>query len=325
MILQTPYAPPPRWQYNAHLQTIAPNRLRKKPPIAYTRSRIHTPDGAHLSLDWSKLPGNNHKLAILTHGLEGSSDRMYMLGMAHTFNDLGFDVLAWNTRSCDGAWVPNHRLYFHGEIDDIHLVTTHACQQGYTQIVMVGFSMGASITLKYLGTHGANILPAIKAGVTFSCPAELGDCARYMDNPQNRIYKRLFLTTMKAKVQRIAAENPGIGLPVQKLKQVRSWYDFDDWFSAPLWNFTNADALYAAGSANRFVEGITVPTLLVNAANDPMLPLSCMPFGQAQSHQYFHFEQTAHGGHVGFSTRQSKLRMWSEIRAAAFVNEIVGI
>lgn len=306
----------PRWQFNGHLQTLAPGILRRVKGIDYQRERIETPDGDFLDLDW--LLHGNPRLVILTHGLEGSSAGQYIRGTARHFVQNGWDALAWNCRSCSGEMNRRFRMYHHGDTEDIDTVVRHALETGrYETVVLVGYSMGGNITMKYFGTKGADLAPEIKAGVAFSSPCDIAAGSDALDRWDNYIYKKRFMAFLERKMHLKNQQFPG-KLDVSKLKDVRRWHDFDEWFSAPICGYATAAEFHRNASAKNFLAGIRVPTLLVNAVNDPILTPECFPTEIAETHPYFYFELSPGGGHCGFRARGDRESSWSERRALEF-------
>ena len=166
------YQNPPFYQFNGNLQTIIPSFTRRFPNVIYERERLTLSDGDFVDLDW--IDDGNDQLVILTHGLEGNSQRHYILGAAKFFANRKWDVLAWNCRSCSGEINKMPRLYHHGEIEDFDEVIRHAIQKkDYKKIVLIGYSMGGSITLKYLGVNANRLPKAIVKGIAFSAPCKL--------------------------------------------------------------------------------------------------------------------------------------------------------
>ena len=314
-LLDSAYPGPPFWQANGHLQTIAPGVLRRVTGVQYTRERITTADGDFLDLDWIR---NGHKrLAVLTHGLEGNSERQYIRGTAKLFAQHGWDVLAWNCRSCSGEMNRAFRMYHHGDTEDIGAVIRHALTGGaYRTVVLVGYSMGANITMKYLGVSGAQAPAEIAAAAVFSAPCDLESGAEVLDRWDNAFYRRRFLRALAGKIRHKDAQYPG-RLELDRLSAVRRWRDFDEWFSAPICGYRDAADFYRNASAKNFIDGIRVPTLLVNAANDPILTPECMPADIARRHAFFHFEQPPAGGHCGFMQPNDAFS-WAERRALEF-------
>jgi predicted alpha/beta-fold hydrolase len=285
--------------------------------VAYQRERISTPDDDFLDLDW--LRHGNRRLVVLTHGLEGSSKRSYIRGAAKFFSQNNWDVLAWNCRSCSGEMNRAFRLYHHGDIDDIGTVVNHTLQSGsYETIALVGYSMGANITMKYLGVLGEKAPSQISAAAVFSAPCDLESGAEVLDRWENAFYRYRFLRALIQKIRVKDAQFSG-KLDLSKLREVRRWRDFDEYFSAPICGYRDAADFYKNASAKNFIAGIRIPTLLVNAQNDPILTPACMPVELARAHPFFYFEMPKHGGHCGFLSRGDEFA-WSERRALEFVS-----
>ena len=319
LLTTSTYKAPPFYLFNGHLETIIPSIFRKIEGIAYQRERLELADGDFLDLDW--LTQNSNKLIIVTHGLEGNSDRHYVKGCVKLFYENGWDALAWNCRSCSGEMNRNLRMYHHGEIEDIQTVMEHAIsKQAYKEIYLIGFSMGGNITLKYLGVHGENIPKQLKGAVTFSAPCDLTSSAALLDAPQSLFYKRKFYRKLVKKMRIKAEQYPGV-IDINQLAAIKSWRDFDELFSAPLNGFKDAQAFYDQASSINYIEGIQIPTLLVNAQNDPILTKECSPVSIARSHPFFYLETPAKGGHVGFAIRGQEYT-WMELRALTFFKDL---
>jgi predicted alpha/beta-fold hydrolase len=314
-LISSTYAGPPAYQYNGHLQTVIPSLMRTVTGVVYERERLTLSDDDFVDLDW--IVRGNRQLVVLTHGLEGDSNRQYIRGAARLFAEAGYDVLAWNCRSCSGEMNHAFRLYNHGEIEDIGEVIRHALQlRPYNDVVLVGFSMGGNITLKYLGVQGINLPKAIKRGIAISSPTDLEASARLLDHPSNRFYRNRFMKKLLVKIRQKASRFPN-RLDMTNLQLVRRWRDFDDFFSAPVNNYRDAGDFYAQASAVNFIPGITVPTLLLNAQNDPLLSPECSPEWLAKSHPYLFLETPQTGGHVGFALARDP-HTYAERRALAF-------
>lgn len=314
IISYSTYKNPPHYQFNGHLQTIFPGAFRKI-EIQYERERLDLLDDDFVDLDW--VDTGSRKLAILSHGLEGNSQRPYVKGMAKMFSEQGWDTLAWNCRSCSGEMNRAFRLYSHGEIGDLQEVIQHAMRtKDYEQIVLIGFSMGGSITLKYLGVHGKQLDAPITHGVAFSTPCCVKSASEVLNKPSNRIYYNRFLKKLQKKLEHKATAFPD-KIDLANLNKIKVWRDFDEFFSAPLCGVADADGFYEQSSAKNYMSGITVPTLLVNAKNDPILSDECYPIELCENHPHVFLEMPAQGGHVGFEQR-GKPFMWSEYRALEF-------
>lgn len=304
----------PAFLFSNHLETIYPALLRAIKDVSYARERITTPDLDFLDLDWLKQ--GSKKLIIISHGLEGSSERAYIKGMAKIFFAHGFDALAWNYRGCSGAMNTKLRFYHSGATDDLDFVIHHAASMGYDEINLVGFSLGGNVTLKYMGEQGKAVHSKIKKVVTFSVPLNLRSSCEKISAPSNWMYADRFLKSLKKKVADKAAVIPE--LKADQLSKIKTLLQFDDTYTAPLHGFRDAIDYYTQCSSIHFVASIQRPTLIVNALNDPFLSADCYP-SEFANHPYLTFEYPERGGHVGFALFNKNGLYWSELRALDFI------
>ncbi len=326
-LIRTNTHQPPAWLPNGHYQSIYPALFRKIKPL-YHRERITTPDDDFLDLDWSfakkaeAITVKKSPLVILSHGLEGSSTRQYITGMAQLLTTNGYDCLAWNYRSCSGELNQQLRFYHSGETTDLEFVIQHALAKGYTDIQLMGFSLGGNVTLKYVGEWGKNIHPSIKKAVVFSVPMDLLACSRNIEKPENKIYLWRFLQTLKPKIEAKASQYPE-HFDLDKWKQVKTFWDFDHVYTGPLHGFEGAEDYYHRSSSKNLVENIAIPTLIVNAENDPLVPFQSLPMDVIADLPSVWLELTQQGGHCGYrpQTFTHKGAYWSELRALSFLQE----
>jgi uncharacterized protein len=302
---------------NGHLQTIIPSLFRRVGGLPYRRERIETPDGDFLDLDWIAPERPSDSLLIISHGLEGDSKRGYVKGMARAFLEKGAHALAWNYRSCSGEPNKLPHFYHSGATQDLEQVVQHALAKGvYRRIILSGFSLGGNLTLKYLGEQGDRLPKEVWKAAVFSVPLDLASSSRQIGLRANRIYEQRFLKRLRRKLQDKLLLQPG-SLDLRPLKQIRTLWDFDDRYTAPLHGFRDAADYYSQCSSLTFVAHIRIPTLIVNAKNDPFLSPECYPEEQLEGHPFVRFEAPAEGGHVGFL--QAGKHYYSEARALAFV------
>ncbi len=316
LIAPSTYRPPLLFG-NGHLQTIYPSLFRRVNGVRYRRERIYTPDDDFLDLDWSRV--GSDKLAIISHGLEGNSHRAYVLGMVRAVNRAGWDALAWNYRGCSGE--PNRllRSYHSGATEDLHTVVEHARSlKLYREIALIGFSLGGNLTLKYGGERGEDIPPEVTRLVAISTPCDLASSARKMARPENRIYMIRFMRMLREKIRQKKQLMPGL-ISDEDFDKIRTFEDFDSRYTAPLHGFADAEDYWQKCSSRQFIPGITVPTLLINARNDPFLAPECYPIPEAEQHPLFFLEMPESGGHVGFISFNSGGIYWSERRTVAFL------
>ncbi|MEO1435059.1 MAG: alpha/beta fold hydrolase [Bacteroidota bacterium] len=313
--IPTTYHRGPIGLFNNHLQTIYPSLFRKFEEIAYERERIELDDGDFLDLDW-KIQDRN-QLVIVSHGLEGSSDRHYVKGIFKAFTDAGWDALAWNCRSCSGEMNRLLRLYHHGATDDLKRVVTHVEKlDRYERAVLVGFSMGGGLTLKYLGEESDETPDFIKAGVAISVPVNLPASLPEIEKRGNYFYKRRFLRKLTVKVKGKAALYPEV-IDLTGIDEIRDFDTFDNRYSAPINGFKDAKDFYSKVSAHPYVPDIRIPTLILNAWNDPLLVPECFPEALADQMENLYLETPKIGGHVGF-LRPGKRLSYADVRALEF-------
>ena len=322
-----PLLPPPDYRppfpfTSGHLQTLYPTIFRRTPRATPERERLETDDGDFLDIDWHYSTTASCKgLVVVSHGLEGNSRKKYPLGMALYLSEGGWDVICLNFRCCSGE--PNRlpRFYHSGVTDDLHRVLCHGLARGYDRAVLVGFSMGGNQTLKYLGENPGLVPSQVKGGVTFSVPCRLDDAVTVMNRASNRVYMKYFMTGLKKKIKEKAARFPEL-IDTAGLEQMETFEPFDDKYTAPLHGFKDAADYYERCSAVHFLESITIPTLMVQAMDDPFLPPSCYPVDQAGKNENLFLEIANFGGHVGFMGKWLERPYWSEKRALLFLESL---
>lgn len=318
LIEPSSYKKPPFYLFNPHLETIVPSAFRKVKLPSYERERIYTPDNDFLDLDW--LRKGAKQLVVISHGLEGSSDRPYVKGMARVFREAGWDVLAWNCRTCSGEINKAPRMYHHAVSDDLDVVVKHAFQtKAYQKVALVGFSMGGSITLKYLGEYSNQLPAAISRAAVFSVPCDLGGSARELSKKGNNFYRKRFLRKLANKLKAKSAQMPEL-VNCEGVEKIQHFSEFDNRFTAPIHGFKDAEDFYRQASANTHLPDIRIPTLIVNAKNDPMLSAGCYPEGLAKELPHIYLEMPDYGGHVGFTLAGQPVN-WAEQRALRFITE----
>ncbi|HEY3664021.1 MAG TPA: alpha/beta fold hydrolase [Chthoniobacterales bacterium] len=300
------------------MQTIVGAFLRRGRRITFARERLELPDGDFLDLRW--LRQGRSRLAILSHGLEGSADQDYIRGMSAALADAGWDVLAWNFRGCGEE--PNRlvRLYHSGATEDLRAVVDHAARS-YSGIALVGFSLGGNLTLKYMGEAPPH--DSILAAVAISAPVDLAASARMLDRRwSNRLYLRRFIDSLVSKVEAKASRFPG-EIDARGSRALRTFQQFDDRYTSRLHGFRDAADYWRQSSARQFLHRITKPTLLLNARNDPFLAPECFPFPEAWENPCLFLEAPESGGHLGFLEFAGGLQPWFEERVVEFLAEAV--
>ena len=302
---------------NGHLATIYSALLRKVEGPEQFRERIPLPDGDFLDLDWSRSETPTHKVLVLLHGLEGNAQRPYMTGSARLFSARGYDVCAVNLRGCSG--VPNRlfRSYHSGATEDLHAILRHVLKMStYKKVYLKGFSLGGNLILKFLGEH-PQYSDRITGAAAISVPCDLHDSLLQLNKAKNWLYTRRFLSTLREKVREKQKRFPE-RITTAEVEKIRSLKDFDDYYTSRAHGFTDALDYYTRCSSLRFLEGIRVPTLLLNARNDSFLGPRCYPVEACRNHSSVYFESPDYGGHVGFVGEGS--HYYSERRSLEFLD-----
>lgn len=319
---------PPLWLRNGHLSTVL-TVVQPRPAEAWSEfERLELPDGDFLDLAWRRhsngdRAGKPRRLAVLCHGLEGSLRAPYIRSMAAALAAEGWDILAWNYRNCGAE--PNRlpRSYHSGASEDLRAVVDHAAvSRGVERMALIGFSLGGNLVLKYVGEQSPH--PAVRTVVGLSAPVDLASCAGALDRRLgNRVYLRRFLKTLLAKTQAKARRFPD-RIDAGSLRGIRTIREFDDRVTAPLHGFAGAEDYWTRCSALPFIPDIPVPSLLVNALNDPLLDTACFPDDLASRLPGFQFEATPWGGHLGFqgSRNPGNRHAWLETRVLAFLESV---
>jgi uncharacterized protein len=309
----------PSWLPEGHSQTIFPSVFRKVTGVNYVRERISTPDGDFIDVDFSEKHSPihlvSHSIIVFSHGLEGDSSRQYITGMVKNFNANGFDCLAWNFRSCSGEINQTKRFYHSGATDDLETIIKHSLSKGYQKIYLVGFSLGGNLTLKYLGEKGQNLYPEIQKAVTFSVPLHLSSSGKTI----GWLYTKRFCRSLNKKILAKSQRFPEFQINTSYIAKIKTLKDFDDAYTSQLHGFIDAEDYYERNSSLYFLDKINIPTLIINAKNDPFLSKECFPFEKIKSMEKIYFQAPEMGGHCGFYPAAYQGVLWSERRALEWV------
>jgi len=287
--------PAPAWLPGGHLQTIYPATCIAKPPVAYRRERWHSADGDFVDLDFvDGRPGQ--PLVVLFHGLEGSSNSHYARGLMAAVAARGWSGVVPHFRGCSGEANLAPRFYHSGDAGEVDWIlrTLRARHQG--ALHAAGVSLGGNALLRWLGEsgHGAAI---VDAACAVSAPLDLARGGEALGSGFNLLYTRMFLQTLKPKCLAKLEQFPGL-FDRAALLAARDLYAFDNVVTAPLHGYRDTDDYWDRASARHVLHDITVPTLVLNARNDPFLPGIHLPTSASNA---VTLEYPAQGGHVGFA------------------------
>jgi predicted alpha/beta-fold hydrolase len=237
---------------------------------------------------------------IVVHGLEGSSESKYMMGIAEEGIAAGMNVVRMNQRTCGGTDRLAPTLYHSGRSADVAAVAKHLVQNdGITRFALAGFSMGGNLVLKTAGEWGSDG-PREFAAVAAICPSmDLAASADALHLPVNRLYEQYFLWKLKARMRAKAQCFPG-RYDLSRLGGLKSLRDFDDKVTAFYCGFDGASDYYARSAAANVVQRISVPAYILNAANDPFIRILPETRKKIEANRNITFVETDDGGHCSF-------------------------
>lgn len=318
--LPAPYRAP-AWLPGGHLQTIYTAVLAPRPRVAYQRQRWETPDADFIDLDWVAGPANA-PLVALFHGLEGDSTGHYAQSLMAAVQQRKWRGVVVHFRGCSG--VPNRqvRAYHSGDWQEIDWILRRLkAATPDTALYAAGVSLGGNALLKWLGVQQAEALAVLTAAAAISAPVDLAAAGRVMDLGFNKwVYTHRFLRTLKPKVLQKLAQAPGL-VDAAAFRHVTTLRAFDDRYTAPVHGFRDAPDYWAKASSKPGLPWIRVPTLLLNARNDPFLPASALP-SAADVSPWVTCDFPATGGHVGFISGPFPGRLtWMPARVLGFFAE----
>lgn len=290
---------------DGHSQTILPAKAAAKPPVRFHRVRWTCPDGDFIDLDFTAPPAQwaqFNTLWVVFHGLEGSSDSHYCRSIMHRAAQLGHLGVVSHFRGCSGENNLLPRAYHSGDSAEIHWVL-HRLRQTLPHLAhvhAVGVSLGGNVLLKWLGEQGSQAAVVLDSAVSVSAPVDLLAGAVSLSKGFNRVYTRMFLSTLVPKSLEKARKYPELGR-IESIASCRDFFDFDNRVTAPWHGFKDAMDYYARSSAKQHLKGIEVPTLMIHALNDPFMSGQYLPASHEVSPKVQRLFPP-HGGHVGFAS-----------------------
>jgi hypothetical protein len=308
---------------SAHFNTMY-RPLFMKDIIKYERKRITTWDSDFIDLDFSTI--GSETLVLLIHGLEGSSQSNYMITTSNYLNNTGFDTVCMNLRSCSGEDNALLETYHSGKTDDVDFIVRHlTTNYKYKNIIIVGFSLGGNLTLKYLGEY-LNIPLKVKGGIAISVPIDLTTSQAELSKLKNKIYLNEFLKTLKLKILEKSEKFPEYKINKKLLFKATKFRHLEKQYTVPVFGFKSSDDYWLKASSKPYIPKIKVPTLLINSLDDSFLSKECYPFKEAQNSDNFYLLTPNYGGHVGFtSSFNNNENKWIEKKITEFIQENIGI
>jgi predicted alpha/beta-fold hydrolase len=289
---------PARWLRNAHLQTIYGSVLASAPDISYRRERWDTPDGDFVDVDFVDGPPGTPWVQLF-HGLEGSSQSPYARMLMDFVKRRGWRGSVMIFRGLSGEMNRLPRAYHSGDSDEVDWVLRKlSARVGDAPLYVAGVSLGGNALAKWLGERGADAAAIVKRAAVVSAPLDLMVAGHRLGRGLSRFYGRHFLVSLRKGALAKHERFPGIFDP-EAVRRATSLYEFDNVVTAPLHGFRDAEDYWTRASSKPWLKGIRVPTLVLNARDDPFLPEDALPTEREVS-AAVKLEFPDRGGHVGF-------------------------
>jgi uncharacterized protein len=321
-----PQFEPHPWLKSGHLQTLASAFVRRKFALPVGEERLFRVDAESQIAGvchWQPDKRSDSPAVVTVHGLEGSSDSKYCLGIADKAYSRGFHAIRLNQRNCGGTERLTPTLYNSGMSGDYLAVLNELIERdGIPEIFFAGYSMGGNLVTKMAGELGSNPPPQLQ-GVAGVCPAiDLSACADALERPGNFLYQRHFVRGLMGRFRRKAELFPE-RYKLSGLPTIRTVREFDDAITAPSFGFADAEAYYQAAGAKRVIPNLRVPTMLITAKDDPFVPFELFQRAGVDKNPQVRFVAPEHGGHCGFISRhQGSERFWAEERVVEFFDSL---
>lgn len=287
----------PWWLPGGHAQTIVA-ALRRPPRPPTLRERWETPDGDFIDVDFAG-PAPAPCTLVVFHGLEGGADSAYGRALAGAASAAGWRVALPHFRGCSGE--PNRlpRAYHSGDSDEIDWILRRLAAASQ-RLVATGISLGGNVLLKWLGEQGAAARGLLARAAAVSAPLDLQASGDALDHGLNRVlYTRVFLASMKASARAKLAAH-ALDIDAARVRAASTLREFDDAYTAPLHGFRDVDDYWTRASSAPWLAHIRLPTLVLNAQNDPFLPRAMLAAATRAASASVLLESPATGGHVGF-------------------------
>ena len=307
----------PWWLPGGHLQTIYAS-LRPPPRVQLQRERWEAPDGDFIDVDFAGDAGATRRL-VLFHGLEGSSDSHYARAIAAHFTAQGWHVAIAHFRGCSGEPNRKPRAYHSGDSAEVDWILNRLRRPGILHAA--GISLGGNALLKWLGERGEQAGALVRRAAAVSAPIDLPAAGRALDRGLNRLlYTKHFLSTLKPKSLAKLEMFPDL-YDAATVRDARTFREFDNVVTAPLHGFRDVDHYWSSAASGPYLERIRVPTLLLNARNDPFLPEHALVAAAQKAAPCVLLEFPRTGGHAGFLAGPFPGRPWLPQRLMEFLQQ----
>lgn len=291
--------------------------------VNYDRKRLELIDGDFMDLDFSKV--GSETVVIVLHGLEGSSQSRYVLAVTNQLNSHKMDVTAINMRGCSGEQNRIYASYHSGKTEDLEIVIDYIYKTyDYKNIIVLGYSLGGNIVLKYLGEQSKKLNQKIACAIAISTPCDLAGSSKELSKSINTLYMLRFLKRLKSKTLLKMDTFPNENLNRKAITKAKDFADYDNLYTAPAHGFINAKDYWKRASSKPYLHKIKIPTLMISAQDDTFLSDECYPNSIAENHTHLYLETPEFGGHVGFNQKIiGSNGFWLENRIVEFIENYI--
>jgi uncharacterized protein len=310
---------PAWWLPGPHLQTLYPSLFRPRRPPSLNRERLELPDGDFLDLEWTGRTAGN--VVLILHGLEGSLESHYTGAMLGALAREGYNACLMYLRGCSGEANRLPYSYHSGQTGDLDfVVSTIQDRLPGTPLAIIGYSLGGNILLKWLGEQAE--AARVRTAIAISVPFDLNQAALRLEHGVSRIYQHHLLKKLHGSARRKARFHQ-LPWPAERIHELKTFRRFDNEITAPLNGFRDVDDYYTRASSKQYLKSIQVPTLLIQASDDPFLPATALPNNDDLSAAVT-LELSRRGGHVGFISGNNPLRpqYWLEQRVVRHLRSV---
>ena len=281
-----------------------------------------TPDDDFIDLDLGPAPDRDDApVWVLFHGLEGSARSHYARSIMAHAAQLGWQGVVVHFRGCSGTPNLKPRAYHSGDSAEIDWILRRVKREQPSRPLRVtGVSLGGNALLKWLGEQG-DAARFVQAAAAICPPQDLQAGAEALSRGFNRLYSEYFLRSLRPKSLAMLERWPGL-LDGGRVRRARDFFDFDDAVTAPLHGFSSCYDYWTRSSCRQFLGGIRVPTLVINAHNDPFVPPHALA-ARSEVSRWVALDYPQTGGHVGFPSPGSAGRFnWIPSRVEHFFRTI---
>ncbi|MEO7093417.1 MAG: alpha/beta fold hydrolase, partial [Polyangiales bacterium] len=312
-----PFEPAPLFR-GAHAQTVLVPYLPAKREVG---ERITVPiEGGALTGRLHRAMGSAPARAcvLVLHGIAGTADEPFVHRTARLAQKRGLDALRLDLRGAGESADCGVPPLFHAGLTADVRAAIELLLARYERVHLIGFSLGGQIALRTVGEWGEGAPPGVASVTAVSPPIHLRECATFSERRAASIYRIYIVRALKQRYLR-ARTAMGERFHADLLRSARTVSDYDAAVVAPHFGFRDVEDYYAQASSESLIDRIAAPTLILHAADDPLVSVEPVQRVQRRRLPGVRVVVTERGGHVGFYGRApaagDDTRFWAEERA----------